>query len=126
MQNTRIGSAVLVFFLAATLSCTKEKEDPVNKVQFKGTASEGVKISNGVFIIGGVPTNFSGSGRTYESDIINIPDSIHDANITLSGSVTPGYLGRLKAQIFVNGELKAEDSVKGATSSLIVYITSSF
>lgn len=118
MQNTRL--AFFILFLAVTFSCTKEKS--TSKLQFKATASEKVTLSTGVFMIGDATTNFSATGQSWESAEINIPDSVHKVNITLSGSIAPGYAGTLKAQIFINGELKAEETAGPSAASTIIVI----
>lgn len=126
MQSNRIISALLVLILSATFSCSKEKAG--NTVQFKGIGSEYVTITSGNFFVGDAQTNFTGSSRTWESAEINIPDSVHDVNVTVVGSIRPGgFSGNLQVQVFINGELKAEKtSAQSAGSAVIVIVDHSF
>lgn len=124
MKNRKIKTLVLSFFavmlFTCLISCKKDEDQPSkssHKVVFKLEASAGSNITTVVY---GYDTNAttatSLSGTTWTSPEITVPAGTMMLNIA-SGATGANANSTLKAQIYVDGELKKEGTSSGAVLS---------
>jgi len=127
MKNNRIKTTLLSLFalllLTGLMSCKKdENQEPAktsHKVVYKLEASAGSELS--VVVYGHdtqLTSNSSLSGTTWSSPEIEVPAGTVSLNVT--GSATGANANStLKAQIYVDGELKREGLSTGTALSAL-------
>jgi hypothetical protein len=121
----KLSIVSILFAAMLTTSCSKDKDDnnsPVtHKVQFKAEASAGGSVysaSYGVDSDAHSATNLSGT--SWSSPELTAPAGAYNANIVLNG-VGTGNSSTLKVGIYVDGELKKEESASpGRVLSVIL------
>lgn len=125
MKNIKIKTFVLSFFamilVTGLMSCKKDDAETPSKsshkVVFKLVASAGSNISTVVYGYNGqVTTATSLSGTTWTSPEITAPAGTISLNIA-AGATGANANSTLKAQIFVDGEMKAEGNSSGTVLS---------
>lgn len=125
MKNIKIKTFVLSFFalvlFTGLMSCKKdERESPSkssHKVVFKLEASAGSNISTVVYGYDSqITTATSLSGTTWTSQEITVPAGTISINIA-ANAIGANTNSTLKAQIYVDGELKREGASSGAILS---------
>ncbi|WP_316734976.1 hypothetical protein [Pedobacter aquatilis] len=125
MKNTKIKTFVLSFFalilITSLFSCKKDDvESPSkssHKVVFKLEASAGSNLSTVVYGYDSqITTATSLTGTTWTSAEITVPAGTNIINIA-ANAMGANANSTLKAQIFVDGELKREGTSSGAVLS---------
>ncbi|KLT65322.1 hypothetical protein [Pedobacter sp. BMA] len=129
MKNTKIKTWVLSFFalmLVTGFTGCKKDDDNVDgpsktshKVVFKMVASAGSSISTVVYGYDSQITSATTlSGTTWTSPEITVPAGTVSLNVTGNARGVDAS-SSLKAQIYVDGELKKEGSSTGAVLSAL-------
>ncbi|WP_316830860.1 hypothetical protein [Pedobacter aquatilis] len=125
MKNRKIKTWVLSFvafvMVTSLFACKKDNEvgpsKTSHKVVFKLEASAGSSISTVVYgYDSNATTSTSLSGTSWTSPEITVPAGTITLNIA-SGATGANANSTLKAQIYVDGELKKEGTSSGAILS---------
>lgn len=106
-------------FLGLVSSCSDDdntgsgNSGGTHKVVFKAVASEGSNVTFTIYSVGNQSTSASSlSGTTWSSPEITIPAGTQTVYFTASADGASAS-STLKAQIYVDGELKAEGTSSG-------------
>ncbi|WP_316798680.1 hypothetical protein [Pedobacter frigidisoli] len=129
MKNTKIKTWVLSFFalmlVTGFMGCKKDDDNvdgsskTSHKVVFKMVASAGSSISTVVYGYDSQITSATTlSGTTWTSPEITVPAGTVSLNVTGNARGVDAS-SSLKAQIYVDGELKKEGSSTGAVLSAL-------
>ncbi|MET0571353.1 MAG: hypothetical protein ABWZ79_07995 [Pedobacter agri] len=128
MKNTKIKTWVLSLFalmlITGFVGCKKDDNNDgpsktSHKVVFKMVASAGSSISTVVYGYDSqITTATTLSGTTWTSPEITVPAGTVSLNVTGNASGVDAS-SSLKAQIYVDGELKKEGSSTGAILSAL-------
>ncbi|GGI27615.1 hypothetical protein [Pedobacter mendelii] len=125
MKNIKIKTIVVSFFalmlFAGLMSCKKDEGETSSKtshkVIFKLEASAGSSISAVVYGYDSqITTATNISGTTWSSQEITVPAGTASLNVAASATGANAN-STLKAQIFVDGELKGEGTSSGSILS---------
>ena len=124
MKNTKIKTFVLSFFalvlFTGLMSCKKDSDKPsksAHKVVFKLEASAGSNLSVAVYGYDAKTTTNTGlSGTTWTSPEITVPAGTNIAIISGGGDGLNAN-STIKAQVYVDGELKEEGTGSGTVLS---------
>ena len=129
MKNTKIKTWVISFFalilVTGFMGCKKDDDNvegpskTSHKVVFKMVASAGSNISTVVYGYDSQITSATTlSGTTWTSPEITVPAGTISLNVTGNARGVDAS-SSLKAQIYVDGELKKEGSSTGAVLSAL-------
>ena len=121
----KLSIASILFAAMLTASCSKDKDDnnttATHKVVFKAEASGGGTIDRASYGVDGeAHSAINLSGTSWTSPELTAPAGAYNANIVVNG-VGTGSTSRLKVGIYVDGELKKEESANpGVALSVIL------
>ncbi|HTN38365.1 MAG TPA: hypothetical protein VL053_14895 [Arachidicoccus sp.] len=111
-----LSFCVFVALSCLIFSCSKDKDSPSgksHKVQFKVVTSPGCDIQLAVYGVGDDNTSETSlSGTEWASEILTAPAGTEGLYLSAQATGVDAN-STIKAQIYVDGELKKEGSAKG-------------